>query len=85
MVKTAIEIQARRFPVTIKDERTGDVTTDTIVLDKARLQAAQLVGQSSKELIHRIYNRHGFSVLEIGAPTKHAITLDLAGLIWDWR
>lgn len=85
MVETAIEIQARRFPVTIEDKRTGVITTDAIVLDKARLQAAQLVGQSSKELIHRIYNRQGFAVVEIGAPTKHVIALNLAELIQEGR
>ena len=64
-MKTTITIEVRRFPVTIRDERTDEVSQDYIILDKQRLQSAQLVGQSSKELIQRIYNRQGFRVLEI--------------------
>jgi len=77
-----ITIEARRFPVTLWDERTGDVTRDDLILDKQRLQAAQLVGQSSKELIQRFYNRKGFRVLEIGTPERRSLTLSLDDL-WD--
>ena len=59
-MKTNISIEARRFPVTLRDERTGEIIQSSIILDKQRLQAAQLVGQSSKELIHRFYNRHTY-------------------------
>ena len=79
-MKTNLTIQVRAFPVTIKDERTGDTTVDTTVIDKAQLQAAQIVGQSSKELIQWLYNRQGFKVLEIGIPTKRTITVDLGEL-----
>ena len=54
-MKTNISIEARRFPVTLRDERTGEIIQSSIILDKQRLQAAQLVGQSSKELIHRCF------------------------------
>lgn len=81
-MKTNITIEARRFPVTIRDERTGEVRQDYIVLDKARLQACQLVGQSGKELIQRIYSRKGFRILEIGKPERRSIDLNLAEL---WR
>lgn len=77
-----ITIEARRFPVTLRDERTGDIMQETIILDKQRLQAAQLVGQSSKELIQRFYNRKGFRVLEIGTPERRSLTLSLDDL-WD--
>ncbi len=79
-MKTCMEIQARAFHVTIKDERTGKTTEDVIVLDKPRLQAAQLVGQSFKELIYRLYNREGYKVLEIGYAEKKTIVLDLEQL-----
>ena len=36
-----------------------------------------MVGQSSKELIRRIYNRQGFRVLEIGTPERRSIDLNL--------
>lgn len=77
-----IVIEARRFPVTLRDERTGEITQSNIILDKQRLQAAQMVGQSSKELIHRFYNRQGFRVLEIGTPERRSLNLSLEDL-WD--
>ena len=80
-MKTNISIEARRFPVTLRDERTGEIIQSSI-LDKQRLQAAQLVGQSSKELIHRFYNRQGFRLLEIGTPERRSLNLSLEDL-WD--
>ncbi len=76
-MKTYITIEARRFPVELMDERTGCASLEFIVLDKRQLQAAQMVGQSSKELIRRIYNRQGFRVLEIGTPERRSIDLNL--------
>ncbi|WP_302659122.1 hypothetical protein [uncultured Dysosmobacter sp.] len=81
-MKTNITIEARRFPVTLRDERTGEIIQSSIILDKQRLQAAQLVGQSSKELIQRFYNRQGFRVLEIGTPERRCLNLSLEDL-WD--
>lgn len=81
-MNTNITIEARRFPVELLDERTGYASLEYIVLDKRQLQAAQLVGQSSKELIQRIYNRKGFRVLEIGTPVRRSISLNLDEL---WR
>lgn len=74
------KIQLRRFDVRIQDNRTGETTEDTIVFTKQQLQAAQLCGQSSKELIYRHYNRAGFTVLDIGKATKCEAQLDLEGL-----
>ena len=76
-MNTSITIEVRRFPVAIRDERTGEVSQDHIVLDKRQLQAEQLVGQSSKELIQRIYNRQGFRVLEIGKAERQSISVNL--------
>ena len=77
-----IVIEARRFPVTLRDERTGEIIQSSIILDKQRLQAAQLVGQSSKELIQRLYNRKGYRVLDIGTPERRSLNLSLEDL-WD--
>lgn len=77
-------IQLRRFTVQIKDDRTGEVRQDYIVLSKQQLQAAQMVGQSSKELIHRIYNRAGYTVLDLDSKAeKREIPMDLAGLFLE--
>ena len=76
-MKTEIKITARAYPVQIRDERTGEKQSDTIVLDKARLQAAAMVGMSDRDLIYRLYNRQGFRVEEIGEPAKADLTVDL--------
>lgn len=71
------DIHLRRFTVQIRDERTGEIRQDAIVLSKQQLQAAQLCGQSSKELIYRYYNQAGYTVLDIGKAEKRTIPLDL--------
>lgn len=76
-MKTELTIQARSFPVRLKDQRTGEERDDVVVLDKTTLQAAQIVGQSSKELIERLYEREGCEVLHIGKAEKREITLNL--------
>ena len=55
-MKTAITLTLRAFPVTIQDTRTGQTAEDRIIFTKEQLRAAALVGQSSKELISRMYN-----------------------------
>ena len=79
-MKNEITIQVRTYPVTIRDQRTGDQREDILPLDKRQLQAAQLVGQSCNELIYRIYNRQGFRVLDIGKPIKREVRVDLASV-----
>lgn len=77
---TNYSIQTRAFPVQIKDLRTGEEKADLIVLDLATLQMVQEMGESSKELIHRTYNRQGYKVLDIGKARKRTITVDLKEL-----
>lgn len=76
-MKNIITIEARRFPVTL-----DDYSTDHIILSKEQLQAAQIVGQSSLELIGRIYKRQGYEVFDIGKAEKKTISLDLEKL-WE--
>lgn len=52
-MKTTMKITLRAFPVKIQDTRTGKTTEDKIILTKEQLHAADLVGQSSKELTKR--------------------------------
>lgn len=79
-MKTKITLQVRAFPVRVYDHNTGAEREDTIVLDKQQLQAAQIVGQSSKELIQRLYEREGCTVLGIGKAEKREISLNLEEL-----
>ena len=79
-MKTTATMYLRAFTVRIQDQRTGEPSEDVIVFDKAQLQAAQVIGQSSKELIFRAYNEKGYTVLDIGKADKQEIELDLYGL-----
>ena len=80
-MKTEVKIQARIYAVTIRDERTGEAKEDAIVLDKPRLQAAQLVGMNDEDLIYRTYNRKGYRVLDIITPPKKVeLAVDLEKL-----
>lgn len=79
-MRTFQNIQLRRFDVRIRDERTGEISEDTITFSKDTLKAAGMVGQSSKELIYRAFNKAGYTVLDIGRARKAEAALDLAGI-----
>ena len=79
-MRTELTLNVRAFPVKIHDHRTGTERDELIVLDKAQLQTARLVGVSSKELIHRICDRHDYTVLYIGKPEKLEVVLNLEEL-----
>jgi len=79
-MKTAIKIPVRAYTVELKDARTGERITDTIVLEKSRLQAGALFDLGDEDIICRIYNRQGFRVLEIGKPDKVELAVDLQQL-----
>lgn len=79
-MKNEITIQVRTYPVTIRDQRSGEQREDLLSLDKRQLRAAQTVGQSSTELIYRMFNRQGYRVLSIGKPVKREISIDLSEL-----
>ena len=80
-MKNEIALHLRQFPVLAHDHRAGEVEAITITLAKQQLQAAQIVGQSSKELIERLCDRQGYSVIEIGTPDRHTVILDLDKLV----
>lgn len=76
-MKTTFTLQLRRFPVAVADPINGSVYEGTVVLTKEHLRAAQLVGQSSKELIARLCEDENCKVTEIGKPERLEVTLDL--------
>ena len=79
-MQNIITHHCRAFEVTVEGP-TGETTEELLVLDKSQLQAAQIVGQSSKELIKRICARQGFKLLNVGeAPHKYPLTVDLTEL-----
>ena len=79
-MKTEISLHLRHFPVLAHDHRTGEEEAITVTVAKQQLQAAQIVGQSSKELIDRLCDRQGYSVIEIGKPDKLTVKLNLEEL-----
>lgn len=79
-MKTTATMFLRAFTVRIQDQRTGETKEDVIVFSKHQLQAAQIIGQSSKQLIYRAYNAKGYTVLDIGKADKVEVELDLYGL-----
>lgn len=78
-----IELHLRRFAVTIQARDTGETSDNFIVLDKSQLQAAGLIGQSSKELITRAYTGKGYDVVNIGEADKLTVAINLDEL-WRW-
>lgn len=80
-MKSEIVLHLRQFPVLAHDHRTGQEEAITVTVAKQQLQAAQIVGQSSKELIERLCEKQGYTVIEIGKPDKLAVTLDLDKLV----
>lgn len=81
-MKTTLTIQLRIFGVRIRDERTGEVRKDKITFTKQQLQAAQVVGESSTNLIRKAYDRVGYRVLDTIWAEKREVVLDLEEL-WN--
>ena len=80
-MKSEIALHLRQFPVLVHDHRTGREENISVTVAKQQLQAAQIVGQSATELIERLCDRQGYTVIEIGAPSKRTVTLDLDKLL----
>lgn len=73
-----IELHLREYPVTLRDERTGEVFKMGVIIEKGTLEAAGRVGLSDRDLIHQHCNKRGFWVLEIFKPKKKTVTINLA-------
>ncbi len=71
-----ILISVLRFPVTVQGGERGS-TVIPVILTKEQLRAAGIVEQSSKELIHRICSREGYTVLDIGKPERKTLEVNL--------
>ena len=84
-MKNKITITVRNFPVLAHDHRTGEEEAITVPVTKGQLRAAQLVGQSSKELIERLCDRQGYTVIEIGQPDKLSMNIDLEELVKQYE
>lgn len=81
-MKNVIKMEVRRFPLLVVKQDNQEPYARHIVLTKEQLHAAQLVGQSSKELICRICKKQGYEVKEIGKAEKRTVEIDV-GYMWD--
>lgn len=76
-MKNQINLTLRQFPVLAHDHWTGREENITVTVTKEQLKAAGMVGQSSTELIERLCDRQGYTVIKIGQPGKETVTVDL--------
>ena len=77
----SVSISALRFPVLVETPDEGWAEFP-VILTKEQLNAAGLVGESSKEVINRICEREGRKVLYIGKPERRTFEIDLSEM-WD--
>lgn len=75
-MKNIVRVEVRRFPLLVVKQDNQEVYERHIVLTKEQLHAAQVVGQSSKELISRICKKQGYEVKEIGKAEKRTLEVD---------
>lgn len=80
-IHTTFEVHLLRLPVWFEDPD-GRKVEYHVVLEKAQLQAAGLIGLSSKEVITRLCARQGFKLLDVGKAERLTVTLDLERL-WE--
>lgn len=80
-----IFITVRQFPVLAHDHRVDKEVSITVPVTKEQLRAAQLVGQSSAELIERLCEKQGYTVIEIGKPDKLYMDIDLEELVRQYQ
>lgn len=79
-MKTEMKIKVFSYPVTLKDNRTGEKLQDTIVIPKEWLQICGSDGMNisdDKHLIFRAYNVRGYEVIEIGKRSSIQLSIDL--------
>lgn len=79
-MKNTITVEVRRFPLLVIKRGNLEPYCKHITITKEQLRAAQIVGQSSKELINRLCERQGYKVVEIGKAEKKTISIDLDAL-----
>lgn len=84
-MKNAITVTVRVFPVLAHDHRTGKEEAITVPVTKEQLRAAQLVGQSSTELIERLCEKQEYTVIEISQPDKLSMDIDLEELVQQYQ
>lgn len=83
-MKTVCTMHLRAFPVEIKDNRTGEKSVDTIVIDRDLLEKGQSINMNYEQIVCRLYNREGYHVISVGRPTRKTVDVDLLTLFTDY-
>ena len=76
-MRNEMNVPVRVYQVISGSEKTGDIRSDIVVLEKAKLQAAGQLGMSDKELIHFMFKRAGRDVMYYHILEKRTLTIDL--------
>ena len=79
-MNTTANISLLAFTVELKDGRTGEVSSDLIVLDYDTVRRCQCYGMDGPAILHRLYNAQGYRVLDIQGHRKKTVNLDLLSL-----
>lgn len=79
-MNTTKTVKLLPYTVTLRDGRTGEITTDTIVLDKDAVRLCQSYGMDGPALLHRVYNARGYRVLDVTGHRCKAVSVDLLEL-----
>lgn len=79
-MKTTLTLNLMPATVTIKDGRTGQTSTDRVVLDYDTVRRCEGCGLDADAIVCRMYNRQGYQVEEITRGRRVAVTVDLGEL-----
>ena len=79
-MNTTKTVKLLPYTVTIKDGRTGEVSSDLIVLDYDTVRRCQCYGMDGPAILHRLYNAQGYRVLDIQGHRKKTVSVDLLEL-----
>lgn len=82
-MKNVVTMEVRKFPLLLVKNDNQEAYSRHIVLTKEQLRAAQIVGESSKEVIIRLCTKQGYKVVNIGKPERKTLSLDLDALWLD--
>lgn len=81
IITSIVKIAVLRFPVTVEDMN-GETDIIPVILTKEQLQAAQIIGESSKEVIKRMCGKRGLKVSDIGKAERKTLEFDLNEMWW---
>lgn len=77
-MKNMVKIQARAYSVELRDIRTDEIVTDSVILTREQLKAADDTGLTLAGLMTALYDRKGYHVVKIGTPVKQDIAVRLS-------